>query len=155
MKTSAVREFRRRNQRIPLVSVRGAAVVTLFLYLVVGAALSAVDGSYVKAAVFGVAFCAVVSVFRVTTKDDSYDRYLAAVEVLKEMSGLIMDLESENIPVEGKHGEDFYTHYNLAQARASKPGRLTRDDMDFVAINTALAHTALEDHAAVQSVEGD
>lgn len=153
-KFSAVREIRRRGQRTKLVSLPGAAIITLIITLTVSAALAAVDGSYIQAAVLAVGLVLVLSLFRVTTKDDSYDRYLSSLSVLSEMSDMVVELESGDIPLDSKHGEDFYTHFSLANRRSTKPGRLTRDDMDYVALHTALAHTALEDHAAVQSVEG-
>lgn len=154
-KFSRLRQWRSNSQHTKLLSLRGVAVVVLMLSLTVGGTLAAVDGSYIQAITLFTLLGVVVAFFRVTTKDESYDRYLQATEVLKEMSGLVVDLEKEGIPIEGKHGEDFYKFFTAAQNRAGKRTRLTREDMDFVTVNTALAHTALENHAAVESVEGD
>ncbi len=152
-RVSRLRETRRRCQRTKLVSLNGVAVIVLFVSLAVAGAFALAEGSLIQALTLYALLAVAVSIFRVTAHDDRYDRYLAATDVLKEMSELVMELESEGIPIEGKHGEDFYRLFTAAQGRASKGSRLTREDMDFVALNTALAHTALESHAAVESVE--
>jgi len=150
---SKVREFRRGLQRIKIGSVYGVAFMVLILSAVVGGTVAAVDGKYIQATVLFAILVAAVSLFRVTNTDESYDRYREATEVLKEMSELIVDMEKEDLPIDSVHGEKFYKHFNAAQDRINRKGRLTRNDMDFVSINTALAYTALEDHAAVESVE--
>lgn len=150
---SRVREYRNSMKAVKLWSPLGAAVVLLFVMLAVAAGCAAVDGSYVQSLVLVAMIVVAAGLFRITTRDETYDRYVTATEVLDEMTQMVMELESEGIPIEGKHGEDFYRLFTAAQGRASKGSRLTREDMDFVALNTALAHTALESHAAVESVE--
>ena len=150
---SRVREYRNSMKAVKLWSPLGAAVVLLFVMLAVAAGCAAVDGSYVQSLVLVAMIVVAAGLFRITTRDETYDRYVTATEVLDEMTQMVMEMDAEGIPLEGKHGEDFRRHYDAAKERASRRTRMSRDDMDFVALNTALAHTALESHAAVESVE--
>ena len=149
------REYRRNLKPLEASSLMGITFLATEAMLVVAAVYAAYHGSFVQAAFLVALVAAAALVFRVTTRDESYDRYVTATEVLGEMSEMVTELDAENIPLESKYGEDFRRYYDAAQRRASKRVRLTRDDMDYVALNTALAHAALEEHAAVESVEGD
>lgn len=143
-----------RAQRVKLVSLNGIAIVATIFMLAVAGALAVADGSVVQGAVLWAGVLAIFAFFRVSTKDDTYRDYLAATDVLGEMAALITDLERDDIPIEGRHGETFYRHFTLAQEKATGAHLSTRD-MENVILNTRIAHVALEEHAAVESVEGD
>lgn len=152
--TSYWRASRVRAQRVKLASLNGVAILTTIVTLSVAGAFAITDGSVVQGVLLWAGVAAILAFFRVSTKDDIYRDYLAATDVLAEMASLITDMEKENIPIEGRHGEAFYKHFTLAQEKATGSHLSTRD-MENVVFNTRLAHVALEDHAAVESVEED